>query len=97
MIRVFFDNNEINADYIRRLSQSAQLFTDTFKVGSTVCRTVELDVDRVGVSKHPSSVIIKEDDKTLFTLQVDNVDETNKQYYAYTLVDGMVNLNAVYD
>lgn len=97
MLKVYFDNQEVNADYIRKLSQSAQLFTDTFKLGSTVCRTVELDVDRAGVSKHPSSVIIKEDDTTLLTLQVDNVDETNKQYYAYSLVDKMVNLNAVYD
>lgn len=97
MINIYFDGVLINPNYIRRLSQSSVLLTDTFKLGATLCRTVELDVDRAGVSSHPSTVIIKEDDNTLFTLQVDNVDEENKQYYAYTLADGMVNLNATYD
>lgn len=97
-MKIYFGSSQINNDYIMGLSQSAYLFDDTFKLGSTVCRQVILQVNKAGVVSQPTSVFIKDDNNnTLFTLQVDNVDDTNKIYYEYTLVDKMVNLNVEYD
>lgn len=96
-MKILFDGIEINPNYIRGINQTSTLFKDTFKLGSTVCRTIDLDVYRLGVTQHPTVVTIVENDVPTFTLQVDNVDEENMTYYSYTLTDKMVNLNANYD
>ena len=95
---IYFDGMELDNNSILSLHQSGKLFTDNFKLGSTLCREVDLTVLKSAVSEHPSEVLIKDVNNVVkFTLQVDSVDDTNIDFYDYVLVDKMVNLNQVYD
>lgn len=95
---VYFDGTEMSNDNIFGMHQKAQLFNGSFKLGSTVCREVYLKVLKSAVSEHPTEVIIKDTDNVVrFTLQVDSVDDTDIDFYEYTLVDKMVNLNVNYE
>ena len=95
---IYFDGQELPNNCIMGLHQSGSLFNDTFKLGSTVCRQVELKVLKSAVESHPTEVLIKNvDNEVKFTLQVDSVDDTNIDFYEYVLVDKMVNLNQNYD
>gem|GEM_PF-5977582 len=95
---IYFDGVELDNNSILSLHQSGKLFTDNFKLGSTLCREVDLTVLKSAVSEHPSEVVIKDVNNVVkFTLQVDSVDDTNIDFYDYVLVDKMVNLNQTYD
>lgn len=95
---IYFDGVELNPSSILALSQSGTLFGNSFKLGSTVCRQVNLTVLKSEITEHPQVVIIKDIyGNTRFTLQVDSVDDTNIDFYDYVLVDKMVNLNQSYD
>ena len=95
---IYFDGQMIDSDDIVGFHQKAFLFNDTFKLGSTVCREVQLKVLKRYIEGIPEEVLIKDyDNNVKFTLQVDNVDDTNIDFYEFTLVDKMVNLNFVYD
>lgn len=95
---IYFDGVELDNNSILSLHQSGKLFTDNFKLGSTLCREVDLTVLKSAVSEHPSEVLIKDVNNVVkFTLQVDSVDDTNIDFYDYILVDKMVNLNQVYN
>lgn len=96
-MRIYFDTTRISDDYIIELKQSAKLFTDSFYLGSTLCRAVTLKVDKQGVSTQPSVVYIKDDsDNNLFTLVIDSCNDEDDFCYTYSLTDKMVNLNTVY-
>ena len=94
-----FDGTAINNEKVVGLSQKADLFDGSFKLGSTLCRVVELSVEHsyaesLGV---PSDVVITDDsNSTLFTLIVDTIDKDNSDYWVYTLVDKMVLFNQPY-
>ncbi len=93
-----FDNTIIDNKYIMRMNQKATLFTENFQLGSTLCRTIEMDVWKEGVSQQPTDVIIEDDNgNRLFTMQVDSVNQDNINYYSYFLTDKMVNFNVEYD
>lgn len=93
-IRILFDDNEIDSRAIMSLSQSGQLFDSSFKLGSTLCRTVSLEVNKDYVEdSNPSVVRIYEDDTIKFTLYVDSVEDKDDRAYSYTLTDSMVKLN----
>lgn len=93
-IRILFDDKELASEAIMALSQSGQLFDSTFKLGATVCRTVELQVNKDYVNAlNPSVVKIYDDDTIKFTLYVDSVEEKDEYSYSYTLTDSMVKLN----
>lgn len=93
-----FDNTIIDNKYIMRMNQKATLFTENFQLGSTLCRTIEMDVWKEGVSQQPTDVIIEDDQgNRLFTMQVDSVNQDNINYYSYFLTDKMVNFNVEYD
>ena len=95
---IYFDGVELDNNSILSLHQSGKLFTDNFKLGSTLCREVDLTVLKSAVSEHPSEVVIKDVNNVVkFTLQVDSVDDTNIDFYDYVLVDKMVNLNQIYN
>lgn len=95
---IYFDGVEIDSDSVLGFHQSGSLFDESFKLGSTVCRQVELRLLKSAVSEHPTEVLIKDPDNVVkFTLQVDSVDDTNIDFYDYVLVDKMVNLNQNYN
>ena len=45
-MKIYFDGYEIDRHYVKPLSQSVEAFNDTFKLGSTICRTFELEIPR---------------------------------------------------
>lgn len=93
-IRILFDDKELSSQAIMSLSQSGQLFDSTFKLGSTLCRTVKLEVNSRYVSlPRPSVVYIYDDEEIKFTLYIDNVEKVDDFTYSYTLCDSMVKLN----
>ena len=93
-IRILFDDKELSSQAIMSLSQSGQLFDSTFKLGSTLCRSVKLEVNSRYVSlPRPNVVYIYDDDIIKFTLYIDNVEKVDDFTYSYTLCDSMVKLN----
>lgn len=93
-IRILFDDKELSSQAIMSLSQSGQLFDSTFKLGSTLCRSVKLEVNSRYVSlPRPNVVYIYDDDVIKFTLYIDNVEKVDDFTYSYTLCDSMVKLN----
>lgn len=93
-IRILFDDTEIDSRAIMSLSQSGQLFDGSFKLGATLCRTVEMQINKDYVeNSNPSVVKIYDDDIIKFTLYVDSVEDKDDRSYSYTLTDSMVKLN----
>lgn len=93
-MRVFFDNVALDDSAILKCDMYAKLFGDTFKLGSTVCREVELWVEKSAITSHPNLVEPKDDlGNRIAYLHVDQMDDTNDFYYAYKLLDSMVLLN----
>ena len=101
MIRVLFDNQEIDSLYITRLHQTVQPFNNEFKIGNTIVRQFSLDVRNEGFSDAPDQVILYEDNGsddtnewTVYaTLFVDDIDYSNEVYATLSLVDGMILFN----
>lgn len=46
MLKIYFDGYEVGGDWVRSLSQKGTLFNNKFKLGSTLCRTFSLKVDK---------------------------------------------------
>lgn len=95
MLKIYFDDILIDEDSYTGLSNDFQLFTDSFKLGSTASNSFILSMDKSSVETHPTEVKI-EDDDTTFYLLVDSIEE-EKYVYNYTLTDKLVNFNFNYD
>lgn len=95
MLKIYFDETLIDEDSYTGLSNDFQLFTDSFKLGSTASNSFILSMDKSSVETHPTEVKI-EDDDTTFYLLVDSIEE-EKYVYNYTLTDKLVNFNFNYD
>lgn len=90
-------NITVNSDYVMGLSQSSNVFSNSFRLGSTVCRSFELKIDKAIDSSFPNgftpATAALYDDSTLYaSLVVDEIDDSNDKYYALTLTDKMVRL-----
>ena len=99
MLSVKFDGTTISSDAVYKLAYRGKLFTDSIKLGATLCKEFTLDVDKSAVSTQPSVITIESDEGggvVLATLHVDSLDDTNDYYYSYTLLDSMVLLNQEY-
>lgn len=104
-IKVFFNDSSTPIDKINivGLKQTAQSLSGNFKLGSTVCRTFEIDILKSAVSTQPSTITLKEgnmDDQTsdvvyAGNLIVDSIENTNEFYYKYKVTDKMINTNEV--
>ena len=100
-IKVFFNNDSTPVDKldIVGLKQTAQSLSGNFKLGSTVCRTFEIDILKSAVSTQPSTITLKEgnmDDQTsdvvyAGNLIIDSIEDTNEVYYKYKVADQMIN------
>ena len=101
MIRIYFDDHEIPLKYIKNLTQAANPFSDTFKLGVTICRTFTLQILNIENLDIPSKVVLYEDDNReqreewsrYATLYVDEINEDNLDYTEYSLTDGMTKFN----
>lgn len=100
MIEFYLDSyspgNLIDPDNIAELSKEAILFDDSFKLGSTPCLCMKLNVLKGAVSDF-DYILVYENNTLIATLQLDSVDTENDVFDSYTLVDKMVNFNVKYD
>ena len=96
-IRFLFGDSytTIESNYITELKQEANLFSgETFYLGSTVCRSFALSIDRAAISAMPDdSVLIYEGDNKYADLVIDSIDDDDVKVYKFQLTDRMVRLN----
>lgn len=80
---------------ITELTQEANLFLgESFYIGSTVCRSFKLGVDKRSLSALPDDgVLIYEGSTKYADLVIDNIDDEDVRSYKFTLTDRMVRLN----
>lgn len=93
MIRVFFDETEINSNYIQGLRQSVKPYNQNFSIGNTICRQFSLDVRNEGVNSIPNKVYLYDDEEIYATLLVDDYTNESENYYSFSLTDVMVRFN----
>lgn len=101
MIRVLFDNSEINGNYIQNITQTVQPYTQNFLLGSTICRQFDIDIRNEGFNSIPNFVYLYEDNNSntqsnwtkYATLLVDSSELSNQNYTTFHLTDMMVRLN----
>ncbi len=101
MIRVLFDNVEINGNYIQNITQTVQPYTQNFLLGSTICRQFDIDIRNEGFNSIPNFVYLYEDNDSdtqsnwtkYATLLVDSSELSNQNYTTFHLTDMMVRLN----
>lgn len=101
MIRVLFDNTEIDGNYIMSLSQTVQPFNSSFTIGNTVCRQFNIDIRNEAITTFPDYVYLYEDNGSqtqsewtkYATLLIDNIDNQNDHYTRFNLTDIMVRFN----
>lgn len=100
-ISVYFKVNgtetKVPDDNLMQIRQTAQMFSSSFRLGATVCREFEVDIDKVAfddpnLSMTPDEVILYEGLTKYATLVIDEIDATNAAYLAYHLTDRMVRL-----
>ena len=80
---------------ITELTQEANLYaSESFYIGSTVCRSFKLSVDKRSLSALPDDgVLIYEGSTKYADLVIDNIDDEDVRAYKFTLTDRMVRLN----
>ena len=101
MIRVLFDNTEIDGNYIMSLTQIAQPYNQYFSIGNTVCRQFDIVIRNEGFSSVPDEVILYEDNNSdvqsewtkYATLLVDSVEIKDETSTTFSLTDLMVRFN----
>ena len=97
-IRVYFDGTRIPDVNIVGLRQYTHSLSNNFKLGSTVCRTFEIDVLKSAVATQPSVVRLQEEG-TVYAdkLVVDTIEDTNNAYYKYKVADKFIIMNKALD
>lgn len=101
MIRIFFDETEINPDRVKSLRQISEGYSERFSIGNTICRSFSASFVKGTALFIPEKVYLYEDngsdnqsDWNLYaSLYVDSINETNKRTTEYSFVDLMVVLN----
>lgn len=95
-LKVYFGNNLINEEYYTELTNSYELFNDSFRLGTTPSNIYKLSIAKEGVTNQPSNVILKENNTTFAELEIDNIQEEDYTY-SYDLTDKMLDLEFYYD
>ena len=96
-LQVFFDGTLINEDYYTKLTNSYELFNESFKLGATPCNTYKLQIAKEAVQTAPSHVTLKDSGTTFAELEIDNIEEIDDTFVELTLTDKMVDLDFRYD
>ena len=97
-MKIYFDNVLIDEDYYTQCSQTGLLFNenDTFKLGSTVCRSFTIGVDKNAISELPTSIELEFNNVRYTQFRIDKYEENDVEYIFY-LVDRMIDLDFKYD
>jgi len=95
-LQVYFDDTLIDEQYYTGLTNSYELFNESFKLGTTASNQYKLSIAKDGVSSQPSSITLKDGGTTFAELEIDNIEEKDYEY-VYTLTDKMVDLEFYYD
>ena len=97
-MKIYFDNTLIDEDYYTQCSQTGLLFNenDTFKLGSTVCRSFTIGVDKNAISEIPTNIELEFDNVRYKQFRIDKYEENDVEYIFY-LVDRMIDLDFKYD
>lgn len=95
-MKIYFDNVLVDSDYYANLTRTGVVYNNVFKIGSTICDTYKLTVDKsVGV---PSLVEFKDNsDNLLKTLYVSDVNDEDDFTILLDLEDAMTKFNFKYD
>jgi len=98
-LSIYFKTNgvetQINSDYIRRLDYTANMFSQSFKLGGTVCKQFDVDIDKLAfanITTTPDEVVIYDGNSVYATLVVDELNTEDNAFYSYSLTDRMVRL-----
>ena len=97
MISIKFDGTEINNNAFAKITKSGKVYDKNFKVGSTICETYKISVNKDYISTIPSVVTIFDGSTLLKTLYVTNCDDDNDFVYSLDLEDAMTKFNFKYD
>ena len=95
-MKIYFDNVLINNNYCAELVKNSVVYNNVFKVGSTICETFRLKVDKqLGI---PELVEFKdENDNLLKTLYVSDFNDEDDFTISLDLEDAMTKFNFKYD
>lgn len=94
-MQIYFDGNLINSIYYAGLTKTSQLYTDSLKLGSTLCETYKLTLGNDGFTSIPSVITIIYENKTriLYIDSYNSEDDTT----TFVLNDYMKKANFSYD
>ena len=97
-MKIYFDNELINEDYYKSLTNSHELFNSSFALGSTASNTFELELDAKASNTVPSNVkFVDENNNDFASLVIDKDEEEDKYTRKLKLTDKLVDLNYYYD
>ena len=91
-----FDDIVIDENAYAGLDKKSSLFDGAFKLGTSICETYNLTLNKEFVSDIPKIVTIYEEDILIKTLLVDDYKEEDL-FVKLELIDYMVNFNFPYD
>ena len=96
-MKIYFNDVLINPDYYKSLTNTHNLFNESFALGSTASNTIELELDILATSTTPQIVKITDNEQNFAILIVDKVEDVDKDTKKYKLTDKLVDLNYYYD
>jgi len=96
-MKIYFDGTEVSADYIASLTKSGKVYDEYFKVGSTICESYTLKVNKNAITTMPSIVTIYSSSILKKTLYVSDYNDDDNVFTTLNLEDGMTKLNFRYD
>ncbi len=96
MMKIYFDDVEINQNAYMSISNNYSLFSDTFFLGSVTSREYNIKLNKDYITNTPNAISLKENDAIIDILEIDNIKE-NEDSNNYSLTDKMLNFNFNYD
>lgn len=97
-MRVYFDGVLIDNNYLANFTKSGSVYNGVFKLGSTICETYKLTVDKTAYSGIPNVVVIRDDiDNLIKTLYVSDYNDEDDFVVVLDLEDAMTKFNFKYD
>ncbi len=97
MIKLYFDEKEVDKDYYRSLTQSYILFDKSFCLGSVPANTFTIELNNKANINNFNQVKIELNDKDYAHVFYDNIDQSNNNKSVISLSDAMVDLEFYYD
>lgn len=97
MIKLYFDEQEIEKDYYRSLSQSYILFDKSFCLGSAPSNAFKIELNNKANISSFNQAKIELDEKDYAHVFYDNLDNSNDNKSIISLSDAMVDFEFNYD